>query len=608
MGKAFSLEFLILFFASSFVYPLSTIAASTSGLGAVPAFHSIVAAKLPMRLNAGALKVTDTSTLARPGAVTANPGAFVTGSVGADQQDRIFEVTTNGPYQTVAAALAAAVAARGGVIDARGCHSASALALGTLDVGNNGPAVTVLLGPFAYTAERIVLRSHFSLVGLGYALAGSAQGTQITATSTTNPLVVGPLLGTDQPAQHVQIDSVAFIGARSNSADGFFIDASASTTGLSGLWHSVFRRVQVYRFNGVAIHFRGANAPGRTGVNQVISFYDCVFLRGSSTSREAVRVEGYAMQFYFHGGFIDGHQFDMTMDGGTALFLGSGPGSGNQSPSIIQFIGTNIEGTTDLVQIDGASMVLFHGAHFEQGHGAINITYGRNGGSAATDGVIIDSSTFNGTVGVNSGNGFIVALDHSVKDKVTQVLLMKPLYYSSSTSQPDNWILNPNYGVGVTFTDANYGGIAGAGHMLNEVATPTTIFKTGTKSGTTYKTTSTRGSWAVVDDTNLAHTFTIPVGWKLLVQTSVAVQIDTAQDLVYVGIQDGAKGVLAATATYCPTVTVPFAASLNLAIAGDGASHTVSLVWFTNSAAHQAEIVNQSYSFPQMTFVLMPSN
>jgi hypothetical protein len=509
----------------------------------------------------------------------------------------IFYVNAQCP--TVAQALAAAVAAGAGVVDARGDNSASALALGRLDPGNEAPAITLLLGPYAYTATQITLRAGFHIVGMGGG-SGTATGTQITATSTTSPLFIGPPLTTDQPAQHVLISDIRLRGPSrgSNSADCFFIDASPNPRGLQGVWFSEFRNLLIGSFGGVSLHFRGANAAGKNGVNQNNYFYNVTAYRGKAGGGEALRMEGANYQFYFYNSFLDSYHGNTSIDTSSTsnIFLGGGPGSLTSGyPYIIEFYGLTTEGAANLIQIDGASQVVFYGMHAEQAYGVVKVTWDQNGADVPTHGVIVDGASFNGNVGVNSGAGYIVDVTTA---NALSVQLRNSQYTSGGT--PDNWVLTTSGATGVVAYNNSYGLPGGTATMLST----TTAIKQGTQTGS-YTTTST--SFVAVDSSNLAFTTVVPVGWKLLIWASGSHQSDTASVQQSVRLYDTSTSTVLAAQDNIPN-NGPVGWSMTAVLTGDGNSHAIQLQFETSNASDKQEIVNAVSGFPSMMFLLTPSN
>lgn len=167
-------------------------------------------------------------------------------------------------------------------------------------------------------------------------------------------------------------------------------------------------------------------------------------------------------------------------------------------------------------------------------------------------------------------------------------------------------------------TWANYygGNYRLSGNVQNLAGTTTMgmTLKKGTGSGN-YTTAST--TFAVVDSTNLCFTVTIPTGWKLGVQASVALATATAAVTANVALTDNAAcstanaGILQDSGPIGPATAAASFESVNLSwvITGDGSSHNVALQYKTSNAADSATIGNSSATIlPTMVFTLMPSN
>ncbi len=319
-------------------------------------------------------------------------------------------------YTTVAAALSAVVAAGGGWIHAEGCSLSTCLALGTLDVGNHRagsiPAITIFLGPYDYTMTQAVMRAAFKIVGTSNGDSGGS-GTTITATSTSTPLVVGPQAGTDNAAQHCGIENLRLVGASGSTADGIFFDTTGiGTGGDGGVWMSQFKNIVVDSFGGNAVHIKGGGATGTNnqGVNQLLDFYNLVAYRtlGGGSS---VRIEGANYQIFFWGGFLDSIYGNGNIDTSATpnIYVGcSGCGAlGNAVvPYIIEFRNVTSEGAANLIQVNGASHVLFDGMHHEQGY--VGYTISTPSSSYVDELVTIQNTSFNGNVGSHYGAGYLV--------------------------------------------------------------------------------------------------------------------------------------------------------------------------------------------------------
>lgn len=141
--------------------------------------------------------------------------------------------------------------------------------------------------------------------------------------------------------------------------------------------------------------------------------------------------------------------------------------------------------------------------------------------------------------------------------------------------------------------------------LLND-STPTVTMKLGSGAGL-YSTNST--SFVPVDATNLSYTATIPVGWKLVISSSGSAGNLVAPTGLQISLLDGSN--------ILQRIQVqPVAAgsgqddafSLNWAVAGDGASHTITLQYAALVAANAAAIENNGNLVPTMVFFLTPSN
>lgn len=341
-------------------------------------------------------------------------------------------------YATVAAAVAAVAAAGGGIVNAQGCNTVPCLALGTIDAGNGSPppGVVIYLGPFHYTATKIVLRAGFKVFGAAGAISGS--GTFITATSTTLPLIVGPQAGTDQAAQRAGLEDIFFQGANGgvNTSDGMFLDTTGiGAGGLGGVWYSAFRNLSFTNFGGIPIHLRGAFAAGQ-GLNQWLSFYDVVAFR-TLGGGNALKVEGNNFQVFFNGGELDSVYGNANLDPAATpnVYIGCAACSVFAAePYIIHFIGTTIQGAANLVQVDGANDVLFEHTHHEQSF--IAFTISTPSVTYSNESIHVRDASFNGNVGINAGNGALM----SVTSPQSMNITMEDSHWFSPSSAPDSYM------------------------------------------------------------------------------------------------------------------------------------------------------------------------
>jgi hypothetical protein len=135
-----------------------------------------------------------------------------------------------------------------------------------------------------------------------------------------------------------------------------------------------------------------------------------------------------------------------------------------------------------------------------------------------------------------------------------------------------------------------------------------TALKSGTNSGADYTTTSVFPTFVDVDSPNLSYTVTIPAGWKLMCWAAGTFSNDTVNNQSFVQLFDTAGGVsLNRVAVGEDTTQINYPFSLVGQVVGDGNSHTIKLQ-FSVSPGGTAHVVNQSGFYPQMIFLLLPSN
>jgi hypothetical protein len=129
------------------------------------------------------------------------------------------------------------------------------------------------------------------------------------------------------------------------------------------------------------------------------------------------------------------------------------------------------------------------------------------------------------------------------------------------------------------------------------------MVKVGSKAGD-YTTSS--AAFVNVDGTNLSYTVVIPVGWKLFVVASLDAYQSTAGNGMYFALFDNG-GTIDRRLT-APTLGTSTGVSLNAVVEGDGASHTITLVFATANVLDATNIRNASTGWPQMVFILSQAN
>jgi hypothetical protein len=297
--------------------------------------------------------------------------------------------------------------------------------LGTIDPGNK--VVTLFLGPYTYNVTQITLRKGLKIVGMG----GSDAGTVLQSMNGENPVFVVPQKS-GTPATNVWLQGFRLYGSKGNlGEDGFFIDSSNLDSG--GLWYSTFVDIYAQGFAGSAFHFRGPSS-GHAGTNQFLTFINIAVWR-TSGGAPALKIEGGEYQFFFDNCMFEGQ----AKGDGINVFIGGGPGPGTAGyPYIINFRGLTSERAGTAVQVDGGANIEFEMSHHELLDSAYLVSYGANHANVPTDGLLIANSSFNGNVGINSGDGYIVKVSSS---RATGVVVRNNMIYGN----PDHFLQVTNH-------------------------------------------------------------------------------------------------------------------------------------------------------------------
>jgi hypothetical protein len=301
-------------------------------------------------------------------------------------------LTWTTPVATIAQAITN-LPAEGGVVW-MASFTSTPYSLGTLDPGSK--SVTLYLGcspsgTASYTAQQIVLRENFHLIGCG---SNSTNGTIITSTSATLPLVA---LGGTAPIAGVLLRGFRLEGAAGNSADGIQISAQANG---GGLWYSTLEDIQIgvgTKFQGVALNFLGTAGGTPAGVNQFIN------IRGVAAFRNAT--SSYACQWLGSNGqfVIDNLECDGTSESGTTN-INIASSSGSLYPYSLSFNELTTQTANLAVNISGGVSITFHQAHLEQINQGFLLSLGTGG--VNTYNVNIEDSELAATF-ANGGSGFI---------------------------------------------------------------------------------------------------------------------------------------------------------------------------------------------------------
>jgi hypothetical protein len=268
--------------------------------------------------------------------------------------------------------------------------------LGTVDPRNK--AVTLILGPGKYYFRQIVLRNSLHIQGSG---SNDLPGTILQSIAGSLPAVV---LGGMTPIAGVVLTNFRLYGADGNRNQNG-LDIVAQGRG-AGLWYSEFRDLILLGFRGVGINLDGSVAGTPAGVDQFLSFRDVRAFRNRRDSY-ALRIYGVVGQVTF-----DNCQFDGSAIGdGTNIWIGSR--SSTSWPYSIDFRELTTQGANLGVSINGGASIHFSQAHLEVLNGGIQVNEGTGIGSY---GVVVDTSYFAGTVGVDSGKGYLTKVTTTQAD------------------------------------------------------------------------------------------------------------------------------------------------------------------------------------------------
>lgn len=298
-------------------------------------------------------------------------------------------------YTDVNAAIADLPAA-GGLIDAR--SAAVNLTLGSIDVG--GKSVTIMLGPYTYTAVQITLRPNLKIIG-----CGTGQGIG------TNPPTIIQAVGSNATAPFV-LAQTPNIGVQGVFMGGFRVQATVGNTtqrcfdviaaGGSGLWQSKFDDLYITGFMGIHLNLDGQTLVNGGGINQFCIFERVIGIRPANGAY-GLQIIGWNNSLKFPSCEFDG--LFNTNDGATNIWIGQGANAVVFPPYDIKFDLLTCQYAGVGVQIAGANGVSFDHFHGEQLSGVLLVGSGANFGSLNIS--MHDSDCVNGC-GVNAGNGYIV--------------------------------------------------------------------------------------------------------------------------------------------------------------------------------------------------------
>ena len=335
--------------------------------------------------------------------------------------------------------------AQGCVISALSPHTN--LNLGKIDPGTK--AITIYLGPFAYTVKQITLRKALKIIGMGASggvngsptcsVALPCNGTQLQSTNGNDPVFVLPQTN-NQPATNVALSGFRILGSSGNTVENaFFLDSSATVN--TGLWYSTLDDIDIIGFAGNGIYIKG-RANDFVSATQWVFFNNIIVFR-TPGGGNALRVVGAAFELRFTNCEFDGPR----IGDGTNIYIGGSGGGLSGYPTSLVFDGLVSQSAATAVQIDGGVNLTFNGSHHEELFGAYQITSKTNIG---TQGVVISNSYFAGNVGVNGGSGYELNVGTTVADGVV-------FSHNQIFGNPDSVVIGTNFS-SVVYQDNLYVG------------------------------------------------------------------------------------------------------------------------------------------------------
>lgn len=294
--------------------------------------------------------------------------------------------------------------AAGGTVDATRLTDAGGTGSTIIDPG--AKSVTLLIGPYTYQIQQLVLETNFHVIGagMGQALGAGAQPTILQACATCaaiNTVVLGTNGGNGGPIQHVLMDGLRIYGtAAADTAIGMNLKTVNGAN--TGIWYSTFRNICVGACTGGPNGFAGGaitlDAQAANTINQFLDFYNVQAFKTNGGS-PALSVLGTNGQINFTQCEFDG---TTRNDGTTVVNIVNG--SGNGGPYSLVFSGATVQHGTTGINIAGAFSITWIGTHFELVGQAITVNSGVGGDISG--GITFIGSTCQNFCGNNSGTGW----------------------------------------------------------------------------------------------------------------------------------------------------------------------------------------------------------
>lgn len=311
-------------------------------------------------------------------------------------------------YSTLsdAASDSACASSNGCTIDMRGNSSPAALALGSFNPGKK--TISVLLGPYTYTASQIALKTGLHISGMNSGVGTEGQAaTTIQSTSLTDPILV---LGGAAPVAGVSIEHMRLYCSAGNTKQiGMNIVAQPS----SGLWYSQMSDILIggdgaHECAGGGIVLEGNLGGNYYGINQFLHFSDIYVFRATGGG-PALKITGLNAQLQFDHCQFDGptphdnNMVNVLINDGAETIL---------PPNTIVFHDATFQhawGPSGVaVQINGCANCVIDTGHFEDDNGGVKLAMGTHFGNF---GDVVRNSLFTTNTAQNRGNGFITDTD-----------------------------------------------------------------------------------------------------------------------------------------------------------------------------------------------------
>lgn len=298
-----------------------------------------------------------------------------------------------------------ALPAAGGIADAHNLTDIGGTGSTVIDPGAT-KAVTLLLGPYTYQNQQIVLRSSFRILGAGDGQTSAPGPMTVLQSCATCGAIAAFVMGGSGPVQGVVLDGFRVYATAANAAQlGFNITVNAVG---AGLWYSTFRNLCIgacgpglIQFMGGDLIFDGTFNTGGNGVHQFNDLHNVKAFRSSGAGSYALALKGENAQFTFDNCEFDGSAFN---DGGTNIFIGDSVAGLSLPPDTIHFTELTCQLGSVCASIAGAWNITFHHSHIENQAGVWLLTAGLTNKNAN---IGIEDS-YIATSGVNAGGGYIV--------------------------------------------------------------------------------------------------------------------------------------------------------------------------------------------------------